>query len=160
MIWTQEQRDELVRLWDGGKRSYSERATILGLTKNQVVGRMRREKRIRGLEVEDQHSHPSKFPKPKRINPLIPVARRKRMTEELRVPDQSRVATIVDVTGCRWAVSFDENVPGGHLFCNHATDGKTYCPYHAAEGVASYSRSLISKTVRSAWHAYKKKVAA
>ena len=51
MIWTQEQRDELIRLWDNGKRSYAEIGRIMGFNKNQIVGRMHREKRIQSPQV-------------------------------------------------------------------------------------------------------------
>lgn len=143
MIWTQEQRDELIRLWDNGKRSYAEIGRIMGLNKNQIVGRMHREKRIRNLPIEDKFSHR------KSGQPCKPKE------------NEGQIASIVDVTGCRWAVSFSGTAPGGHLFCNHATDeGQSYCPYHKAESVASYSRSLVSKTVRSAWHVYNRRVAA
>jgi hypothetical protein len=152
MIWTQEQRDELVALWDNGKRSYSEIARILGIRKNMVVGRMRREKKIRGLPVMDQFSHKTKAGKKKTFNVYRPKPRRKAVIDlpSVPAPDLSRATSIVDVTGCRWAVSFSDDVPGGHLFCNHDTDGKTaYCAHHARENVAPYSRSLINKTTRA-----------
>ena len=168
MIWTQEQRDELIRLWDNGKRSYAEIGRIMGLNKNQIVGRMHREKRIRNLPIEDKFSHrKSGQPcKPKEKKVLTLPVRAELAISRIVVPtiprlDEGQIASIVDVTGCRWAVSFSDTAPGGHMFCNHATDeGQSYCPYHKAESVASYSRSLVSKTVRSAWHVYNRRVAA
>lgn len=161
MNWTQEQRDELIRLWDNGRRSYSEIAQIMGIRKNMVVGRMRREKRIRGIAVENQYSHTSKFTKPKTVNPRKPTPRRKAVIDlpSVPAPDLTKAVSIVDVTGCRWAVSFDPAAPGGHLFCNHDTDGETYCPFHAEVNVASYSRSLIRKTQRAAIIAYTRRAA-
>lgn len=168
MIWTQEQRDEMIALWDNGKRSYSQIAEIMGVSKNSVVGRMRREKAIRGLPVEDKHAHRTRTGK-------VFVKTEKKPTVAKRAgyiiahkapplfpkPDEGQLASIVDVTGCRWAVSYSDTAPGGHLFCNHATeDGQSYCPYHQHENVAAYSRALIAKTTRAAWHAYQKKVAA
>ena len=168
MNWTQEQRDELFRLWDHGKRSYSELAAHFGVTKNAIVGRMRREKEARGIPCDDKHSHrrPSNTDKPKKRKAMLTLPGRaefvisKRVSPVIAKPDEGQLASIVDVTGCRWAVSFDEKAPGGHLFCNHATDeGQSYCPYHRQENVASYSRTLISNTVRAAWHAYKARAA-
>lgn len=158
MNWTQEQRDELIALWDNGKRSYSEIARILGISKNAVVGRMRREKKIRGLPVEHQHAHFGARPRP-RINPKPKATRRRKMPPvSLPAPDDGVSASIADVTGCRWEITGSHEI-ADYRFCNHATDGSSYCPYHQEMSVASYSRSLISKTVRSAWHAYHKRAA-
>lgn len=46
-------------------------------------------------------------------------------------------ASIIDVTGCRFAVSEDASVIGRHLFCNAATEGgERYCGHHAARVVS------------------------
>jgi len=159
MNWTQEQRDELIALWDNGNRSYSEIARILGLSKNAVVGRMRREKKIRGLPVEDQFAHRSKFTKPKKFNPYPPKQRAKRMENVLPefVLDETRLASIIDVTGCKWPVKDDPEMVGGIACCNHDTEeGQSYCPYHQQINVASYSRKLIRKTAHSALKIYLK----
>lgn len=161
MNWTQEQRDELVRLWDNGRRSYSEIAEIMGIRKNQVVGRMRREKRIRGIAVEDRYSHSPQFARPKKVNTLIPIKRAKRMQEVLPefVLDESRLASIIDVTGCKWPVKDDPDRIGGIACCNMDTDGSAYCEFHKRMNVASYSSSLIRKTTRAALAAYKRRAA-
>lgn len=159
MNWTQEQRDELIQLWDNGKRSYSEIARILGISKNAVVGRMRREKRIRGLAVEHQFSHKSKVIKSKKFNTQPRKQRAKRMENVLPefVLDETRLASIVDVTGCKWPVKDDPERIGGIACCNMDTeDGQSYCPYHQQMNVASYSRSLIRRTSHSAMRAYLK----
>ena len=78
----------------------------------------------------------------------------------IAAPDEGQLASIIDVTGCRWPVKDDEAYVGGVAFCNHGTDdGKSYCPYHTAESVASYSRGLIAKTVKTAWQVYNKRAA-
>lgn len=167
MIWTQEQRDEMIRLWDNGKRSYSEIAKILGVTKNSVVGRMRREKAIRGLEVEDRFAHRTRTNKvyQKREKKMLTLPTRagyvicKRSAPTHPKPDQGQLASIVDVTGCRWPVSYSDTVPGGHLFCNHSVEAGSYCPYHTHENTAAYSRALIRKTTRAALSAYRAKAA-
>lgn len=55
---------------------------------------------------------------------------------------------IVDVTGCKWAVGFNPQVAGGHLFCNAEKHDDRYCEFHAHVSRASYSTELINKTVK------------
>ena len=45
-------------------------------------------------------------------------------------PDEGQLASIVDVTGCKWPVRDDADFVGGVAFCNHATNGGVYCPHH------------------------------
>lgn len=71
-------------------------------------------------------------------------------------PDMGNLASIIDVTGCRWPVKDDPSFIGGVGFCNHDTDGKTYCPYHTQQSVASYSQTLIKRTTRHALSVYKR----
>lgn len=157
MNWTQEQRDQMIALWDNGARSYSEIARIMGVSKNSVVGRMRREKRLRDLPVMHQFSHKTRGAKKPTFNKHQPKPRRKRVIDlpSIPPPDFSSAVGIVEVTGCRWAVGYNPEIPGGHLFCNHGTDeGQSYCEFHMRENVASYSRKLIRKTTHSALKAY------
>ena len=165
MNWTLEQRDELMVLWDGGKLTFGQLARHFKVSRSAIAGRIRREKRIRGIPSDPAYAHrkPSFKPKEKKMVTL-PVRAGYVMAAykapSVPKPDEGQLASIIDVTGCRWAVSFSETAPGGHMFCNHATDeGQSYCPYHRQENVASYSRGLIAKTVRSAWHAYHKRAA-
>lgn len=168
MKWTQEQRDELFALWGFGKRNYSELAKHFGVTKNAIVGRMRREKEARGIPCDDKYSHrrPSNTDKPKKRKPMLTLPGRAEFVitaykpAPIVAPDEGQLASIIDVTGCKWPVKDDPAYVGGVAFCNHhADEGQSYCPYHRAESVASYSRTLISKTVRSAWHVYNKRAA-
>ena len=48
-------------------------------------------------------------------------------------PDEGQLASIVDVTGCKWPVRDDPDFVGGVAFCNHATDGRVYCAHHHAK---------------------------
>lgn len=161
MIWTPELREELMSLWDGGKRTFGELSRHFKVTRSAIAGRIRREKALRGIPSNPAFAHnkprnPSQTANPKKEKRMLTLPARaefaipKHTFVALPKPDEGQLASIVDVTGCRWAVSFDASAPGGHLFCNHATDGKTYCPYHSQENVASYSRRLIRETVRSA----------
>lgn len=57
----------------------------------------------------------------------------------LPIPDEARLASIVDVTGCKWPVRDDAAFVGGIACCNHATaDGAPYCQYHAAKSISKY----------------------
>lgn len=77
-------------------------------------------------------------------------------TPTVPAPDLGHLASIVDVTGCKWPVKDDPDFVGGVAFCNHAKDeNSAYCPYHRQQSVASYSRELIRKTTKSALARYK-----
>lgn len=61
-----------------------------------------------------------------------------RLVEGLAAPSLELATDIVNVTGCRWAVTPDDVDRGAHLFCNHPTeineatgDPRPYCPYHS-----------------------------
>lgn len=173
MNWTQEQRDELMLLWDGGRRTFGELARHFKVTRSSIAGRIRREKKLRGIPSDPAYAHR----KPRAYSPTDkkPSMRKDAMltlpgraefvisafkAPAMTKPDEGQLASIIDVTGCKWPVKDDPAYVGGVAFCNHhADEGQSYCPYHRAESVASYSRTLISKTVRSAWHVYNKRAA-
>ena len=164
--WTEARIEEMLTMWRTGYTTY-QMADHFGVTRNTVCGKLHRVKIARGiLEAKPRIRKPSKTDKPRQGKPMTLPASAGIVLAKIPVtsgaaPDEGQLASIVDVTGCRWAVSYSDTAPGGHLFCNHATDeGQSYCPYHKAESVASYSQTLISKTVRSAWHVYNKRVAA
>lgn len=57
---------------------------------------------------------------------------RPRLVEGLAAPSTDHAVGILDVTGCKWAVTPDNCDKGGHLFCNHQVDENSpYCAYHA-----------------------------
>jgi hypothetical protein len=69
------------------------------------------------------------------------------VTPAVAAPDLGQIASIVDVTGCRWPVHDDPSFVGGVAFCNHEQKpGTSYCPYHAAQNKAAYSDELIRRT--------------
>lgn len=54
-----------------------------------------------------------------------------RLVVGMEPPSTDRAASIVDVTGCRWAITEHDCHKSAHMFCNHDTElGKSYCPYH------------------------------
>jgi hypothetical protein len=142
-------------------------AAHFGVSRNTICGKLHRVKIARGiLEAKPRIRKPSKTDEPRKARKMTLPARAGFVLAKLPVtsvsaPDEGQLASIIDVTGCKWPVKDDEAYVGGVAFCNHGTlDGSSYCPYHKAESVASYSRTLISKTVRSAWHVYNRRVAA
>lgn len=158
MIWWQQQIDELMRLYRSGVTSY-QMASHFGVSRGAVCGRIHRE-RVKLGEITDAPRAPRKSTKQEKkmtlpdgafvtFRPQVPTL----------VPDEGQLASIVDVTGCKWPVRDDAAFVGGVAFCNHGTDGKTYCPYHTQMSVASYSRKLIRATVKSALHVIKEKAA-
>ena len=71
-------------------------------------------------------------------------------------PDQGQLASIVDVSGCRWPVKDDPEFIGGVAFCNHGQrDGSPYCEYHARVNVAPYSREAIRNTIKQSLYVLK-----
>ena len=69
------------------------------------------------------------------------------VSPKLAAPDLGQLASIVDVTGCKWPVREDPDFIGGQAFCNHPKrdDDSPYCPYHAAKAKAAYSDVLIRR---------------
>ncbi len=97
----------------------------LGCSKNAVIGKLHRLKVRAGVKPERR---------PRRV---------------------SGPCGILDVTGCKWAIGFDQNVIGRQVFCNSPKQDERYCELHVKLSAASYSDELISKTVQSALKAHK-----
>jgi GcrA cell cycle regulator len=164
--WTEARIEEMLTMWSTGYTTY-QIADKFGVSRNTICGKLHRVKIARGIsEAKPRIRRPSTTDKPRKERKMPLPARAGCVLAQLPVtsvaaPDEGHLASIIDVTGCKWPVKDDEAYVGGVAFCNHGTlDGSSYCPYHKAESVASYSRTLISKTVRTAWHVYNRKVAA
>ena len=165
MNWTQETIDELIALWRQGRTSY-ELAAHFGTTRNSICGKLFRLKRDLGLSsptnrvTRRKHSPTDNKRKGKNMLTLPSSAGfvSSFVSPPTPRPDEGQLASIVDVAGCKWPVREDSDFIGGQAFCNHTKrdDGSPYCPFHAAESVASYSRALIRKTTRAALHLYVK----
>jgi hypothetical protein len=159
--WTPEAVEQMLHLWLAKGWSAGMIAREMGTTKNSIIGKVHREQAKRGFP-----KRPSPIvakPKPySRRKPAVPdkpvgfVLRRKPQ-KGVFVPPEGQLASIVDVTGCRWAVRDDASFVGGHAFCNGPqAHGSAYCEHHKAVNVASYSATLIKKTISAAIHRYKK----
>lgn len=131
--WTTDEDAMLRNLFAEGK-SYSQIGAAVGRTKNAAISRARKLKLgSRGdLHFIRMAARSAKVRKKKtRSQPR----RQKMETLVVRdVPvflDETRLASIVDVTGCKWPVREDAAFVGGHALCNHPVDDlKSYCPYH------------------------------
>lgn len=160
MNWTEEQRHELMRLYRQGLTSY-QMAEHFGVSRNAICGRIHRERVSLG-EIESK----PRIRKPQRRKQMLTLPARAEfgvsayIQSDPQKPSEGFLASIVDVTGCRWPVKDDPAFIGGVAFCNHATDGKTYCPYHTQVSTASFSRNMIRKTIKQALFVYEKKDAA
>jgi hypothetical protein len=163
--WTEARIEELLSMWRTGYTTY-QMADHFGVSRNTVCGKLHRVKIARGiLEAKPRIRRPSTTDKPRKERKMTLPDRAEFVLAKfppiaVAVPDEGQLASIIDVTGCRWPVKDDASFVGGVGFCNHGTDGKTYCPYHQQVNVASYSRKLIHKTIRDAVFVYTRKVAA
>ncbi len=160
MIWTENQIHELMRLYRQGLTSY-QMAEHFGVTRNAICGRIHRERvRLGEIEAKPRNRKPQGRKKMLTLPHRAEFVLSTYVAPDPRIPDEGQLASIVDVTGCRWPVRDDSTFVGGVAFCNHAVEGdKSYCPYHAQVNVASFSRSLIRKTIKSALHLVKEKAA-
>ena len=153
MKWTDELIEQMFTDFRNGLSSAAI-ARRLGTTKNTIIGKYYRERVRRGLlppPPSDKTPRPSKA---RRKQVLTLPARAESVSAYISPPvvkpDEGQLASIVDVTGCKWPVRDDPEFVGGFAFCNHAkADNGPYCPYHAKENVASYSRKLINRTLGS-----------
>lgn len=169
MNWTAEQIDQIMDMLLVQKMSFGDIARHFGVTRSSIAGRVRREKARRGIppnsKFQNRTSEKADKPRKRRADMLTLPARADFALSAYvqtgpQKPSEGFLASIVDVNGCRWPVKDDPAYVGGVAFCNHATDGKTYCPYHTQESVATYSRKLIKKTVKDAIFVYTKRNAA
>lgn len=157
MNWTQHQIDELMRL-NGNGQSYSELARLFRVSRSAISGCIHRERvRLGLLPDRPRIRNRSKADKSNRRKDMLTLPVRAEFVlsayhpPAVTKPDEGQLASIVDVTGCKWPVRDDPEFVGGIACCNHATDeGKPYCPYHTQESIATYSRTLIRKTVKDA----------
>lgn len=162
MIWSQDQIDKLMALYRKGLTSY-QMADHFKVSRSAICGRIHRE-RVRLGEIENKPRIRNKNPQRRKKMLTLPARADFALSAYVQTgpqkPSEGFLASIVDVNGCRWPVKDDPAYVGGVAFCNHATDGKTYCPYHTQESVATYSAKLIRKTVAHTLHVFKQRSAA
>lgn len=160
--WTEEAITDLLALYRSGK-TYTQMAAHFGVSKNTISGKLDRTLRRLGERVtRTVRSDTVAKRKYTRSESMLTLPRSaesvsKYVAPALPKPDEGQIASIVDVTGCRWPVRDDVEFVGGIAFCNHqAAAGASYCPYHTKVSSAAYSRKLIRETVRSAIFVYER----
>ena len=156
--WTPETVDLMMQLVAQG-RSMGEIGIALGRTRNAIIGKVQRERIIRGhvpiprkpilVTLADgskrlspqalRNTTPKRVCEPRRAMPGVSTQGIGRILPALTPPPprSGPAAGILDVTGCRWPTGSDETIPGTHTFCDATQDGKgPYCPFHEAQKVA------------------------
>jgi GcrA cell cycle regulator len=160
--WTPELIDQMLSLLDSGL-STLQVARKLGTTKNSVIGKAHRERvkrglpaNIRPLKRKPSITDISRPPRQRRKKVQLSLALPERadsvsprvspiVTVSEPAPDLGRLASIVDVTGCRFHVRDDADFVGGVAFCNHPQkEGSSYCPYHAQKASAPFKPKPLS----------------
>jgi GcrA cell cycle regulator len=172
--WTPELIDQMLSLLDSGL-STAQVARQMGTTRNSVIGKAHRERVKRGLPAairplkrKPSITDISRPPRQRRTKVQLSLALPERaesvspsvspiVTVSEPAPDLGQLASIVDVTGCRWPVRDDADFVGGVAFCNHSQDeGSSYCPYHRAKNKAAYSDELVRRTFKQVNYILKK----
>lgn len=159
MQWTPEAIEQMMTLM-ADLKSTSAVAKVMGISENAIVGKHYRERIRRGMIAAPRPSGGGSNAK-RRKPPCSGQGRRVHPAHAPRVgcPPQA-ACSIVDVTGCRWPVTDDAAIVGGHAFCNAETpEGASYCAIHKRASVASGSNELIRSTIRAAVRVYTRKVA-
>lgn len=154
--WTPERIEELLSLWRQGLTSY-QMAAHFGVSRSAVCGKIHRE-RVKANHVIERRREPrrrsSPTDKPRSKKPMLTLPESagsvsRIVSPALPVFDDGRLASILDVTGCRWPVKDDPAFVGGVAFCNHAQkDGSSYCAHHAQINKAPYSDELLRRTYK------------
>jgi GcrA cell cycle regulator len=150
MNWTPERVEELLALWRQGLTSY-QIAAHFGVTRNTVIGKLDRVRVALGL-LPKRQSDLTRTER-RRRNKMLSLASRAEsvsayVSSRPSVPDQGQLASIIDVTGCRWPVKDDPSFVGGVAFCNHdQKEGSSYCAYHARKAVMPYKPKPIEGTL-------------
>lgn len=180
--WTPEADERLKQLLEQGM-SCSQVADMLqrefhvSLSRNAVIGRAHRIERASGKKLSRAVAPKKATPGAPRAGKPVVIAPRSKPAPSMagdtggfrmpkvrlkyrprKVPElkPGRVCGIVELTGCKWAVGFDQHVAGGHLFCNAELHDERYCEFHARESRASYSTDLVNKTVKQALKAHRR----
>ena len=130
MGWTDEQVEELKRLWDKGLTT-GEIGKALGVSKNAVVGKAHRlglnsrPSPIRRTEEESGNAAPAPVEKKKTVKTAAAPKDRKKETQKL--------FTVNDLTStsCRWPIG-DPKDEDFHFCGKETLPDKPYCAEHAA----------------------------
>lgn len=131
MNWTADHIATLTQLWaDGMSCSQIAEQMGMGLTRNAIIGKAHRlNLPPRATKVRKPRDDSARRREAQKVITL-PTQALMRPMPVLASPKPSGVS-IVDATGCKYAIGFDENAPGRHLFCNDAKkDASPWCEHH------------------------------
>jgi len=160
--WTQKEIDQIFRMVSEGFSMSQIAATLEGRTRNAVIGKYMRVRMSRlgytptprgpnGKQLSElidepvrispqllRNTTPKRACEPRRPMPKVAKAGVGVIFKAPLVePPKDGAVGILDVKGCKWAVGENPKIYGGHVFCNHETDGKSpYCAYHHKQGKA------------------------
>lgn len=136
MVWTDEQVEELKRLWDDGL-STGEIGKILGMSKNAVVGKahrlglVSRPSPIRRGEGEKPEPEVKTKPAEKKKAP--PAAEKKKPAKAAKpaAKKDAHLLTVNDLThdSCRWPIG-DPKDADFHFCGKKAVADRPYCAEH------------------------------
>ena len=161
-FWTIDRVDTLMTMAAEGK-TFSQIGAVLGVTRSCAIGKYQRIRVARGhvptprkRVLSGEAPAPRKVPSSRKL-PSMPATASTvapmpaKIALPVPAPLSGPAVGLLDVTGCKWPLHEDASLIGGYAFCNHDKDeGSSYCPYHAREAVADYSRTLIDRTVKAA----------
>lgn len=132
MGWTDEQVEDLKRLWNEGLTT-GEIGKVLGVSKNAVVGKAHR----LGLNSRPSPIRRAEDDPAQESLPLEVKEKPKKTPKKAEAPKQ-KLFTVNDLTSssCRWPIGDPKD--GDFHFCGkEAIPGKPYCPEHAAVAYVS-----------------------
>lgn len=135
MGWTDDQVEELKRLWNEGLTT-GEIGKALGVSKNAVVGKAHRlglnsrPSPIRRTDDETEQAAPA----PQKTEPKEPAKKASQKAEK----HKEKLFTVNDLTSssCRWPIG-DPKDADFHFCGKEAIPGKPYCPEHASVAYVS-----------------------
>lgn len=142
-LWTDEQRQEVKALLAKGA-SAAGVARIMGLNRNQALGRIYRdpELALRSFSPRPRNNPPPKLPKPTSPTSAgaVMVAKAGKAQAELAppstLPEPSNHLNAMALIGtgsrwCKWPVARDSRVLGGFLCCgDRSQPNDVYCAHH------------------------------
>lgn len=114
--------------------TFSAIGAVIGCSRNACISKYNRIRVARGIYTRK--------PRPKLADPVRTEPRKPRVAPRAAMPPLHVVVvpvpapglgvSIVDVTGCRFAIADDPALVGGMAFCNQTPEGNgSYCAAHA-----------------------------
>lgn len=134
-FWTPD-KDAVLRELHAANASFDRIAAVMGVTRKAAANRAV----AIGLPGRPRHFRAADYSCANLggfvtwdVTPRKPRPAKPRLVVTLAEPSKDLAANILDVTGCRWAITPHHVGKGDHLFCNHDTEpNKSYCEYHEA----------------------------